>query len=129
MNAKKIKIYSKTKISTVSYQWENYGRSQYMHILERPQTINQNSEFSFDVAKTMVSAEFFLHKKGFWFTFIGCANDVILCDSKFLLSVLNYFIRGKIYTSHTDKNHNTKSSIYQMAIGGENRKKYWHLYH
>ena len=33
--------------------------------------------FNFDVAKTMVSTECFLQKKGLRFTFFGCSNDGI----------------------------------------------------
>ena len=43
-----------------------------MTILERPQTKNQNSEFNFDVAKTMVSVECLICKKGFIFAFLDC---------------------------------------------------------
>ena len=38
-------------------------------------------------------------------------------------SVLSYFLRVKLnYADHTDTNHNTKSSRYQLVIRGKNAK-------
>ena len=71
----------------------------------------------------MVSAEFLLFKKGFIFTFLGCENDGVSCDSIFVLSVLTDFIRGRRnYTTHNDTNNDTKSSRYQLVVGGKNSK-------
>ena len=80
VNSKNIKLSDETKIATVSYQRIYYGMSPCAHILVGPQTKNQNSKLYFDVAKTMVSAECLLRKKGFRFTFIGCANDGASCN-------------------------------------------------
>ena len=36
---------------------------------------------------------------------------------------VDFFLRGEInYTDHTDTNHNTKSSRYQLVIRGKNAK-------
>ena len=62
-------------------------------------------------------------QKGFVFTFFACANDGVSCDSESMLILLTSFIRGEQdYTAHTDTNHNTNSSRFQMVIGGNNTK-------
>ena len=94
-----------------------------MHILARSQTKNQNPEFNFYAAKSTMPLECLLCQKGFRFTFIGCTNDGVSCDSVFVLSALTGFLRGEInYTSHTYTNHNHALSRYQLVIGGNNYK-------
>ena len=41
VNANNINLSASTRIETISYQWENYGRSPYVHILARPKTKNK----------------------------------------------------------------------------------------
>ena len=95
----------------------------YVHILTKPQRINENSKFNFCVAKTMVSSQCLLWKKGFIFTFIGCINDGVSCESAFVLSALTGFLREEInYTDLTDTNHNNALSRYKLVIGGKNDK-------
>ena len=52
----------------------------------------------------MVSTECLLRKNGFRFTFLGCVNDGLSCNSIFMFSVLTDFLRGEInYTTYTNK--------------------------
>ena len=71
----------------------------------------------------MISEECLLWKKELRFNFIGWENYGVSWDSKFVLSVLNFFLRGIWnYTDCTYTNHNNKSSRYQLVIGGNNDK-------
>ena len=62
MNANIINLADETKTASSSYQLKNTRSSPYAYILERPQTINLNADFNFDVAKLWFMHNFFYVK-------------------------------------------------------------------
>ena len=114
------------KVATAVFQVppkSNIHLSPYNQIMARPQTKNQNSNFNHEACKAAVIAEEKLRQNGWKFSFTNACNDGVSSDTKFVHSVLNDFLEGKInYTAGTDTNHNTKSARYQDVLGGNSVK-------
>eukprot|EP00957_Ditylum_brightwellii_P096483 7348802-Ditylum_brightwellii.AAC.1 len=91
--------------------------------MAQPQTNNFSSDFNERAdAAAMLLIESLLSKRGYIFSFLACANDDVLCDSAFALSVLMKFLNGECsFSAHTDTNHNVKLSRHQN-IGRNNVK-------
>ena len=89
-------IATEIKLATVTFQQTKLNESPFIQVARRPQSENQNSDFNDWIAASSVEAQGKLRSLGFKTSYVGNANDGVLCDHLFVVQKLIDFLDGKI---------------------------------
>ncbi len=114
VNGKKGEAASEIKVCVLSFQCIPPGTTPYYTLVGRPQTINEQSTFGFEVVKACVCATIEDGNA----ILLNTTTDGVSTEVQWNNEVLLDYINGKNnHVSLPDTNHNVKNSRYQL-IGG-----------
>ena len=101
----------------VIFQQTKQNKSPFIQVAVRPQSKNENSDFNEWVSEACLEAQDKLRSLGYLASYVGSANDGILCNHLFVVEKLFDILWKKYFVLSSNPNHNVKNCRYQLVLG------------